>query len=566
VLTVFPRYAASFGTMDRAFGIAGVKAFMPPQGILVVASYLPEEWCVRVVDENVRPVTDDDLSWAEVVMVTGMHVQRESITALLRRAHAAGDLTVLGGPSVSASPEWYPGAHIIHIGELGDATDDLIARLSAGVTAPLAQERYETCERLPLQAFPVPAYERISITDYLLGSVQYSSGCPYRCEFCDIPELYGKKARMKRPGQLLAELDSMLAGGNPGAVYFVDDNFIANPRAATALLEALISWQRERGYPLEFACEATLNVTGRPKILELMRQARVTTMFCGIKTPEPEALRRMGKTQNLRSPILDAVETLNSYGIEVVSGIILGLDTDTLETYERVLSFIEESAIPMCTVNLLQALPRTPLYRRLEAAGRLLPEGGAGTNVKFLLPEETVLAGWHAVLSAAFSPEALYHRYAKQMSTTYRARMPVPITPARVAPALLARGSVMLMRVLWHVGVRADYRRYFWQLARPALRRGQIQEVIQVATVAHHLIEFAREALRGSAERSFYAPAGRSTSVTPVSPREQSHASAQAQSLWRGRTPSCLSVRAWRQGPTSWLTERVSNIGSKSRR
>ncbi len=140
--------------MDRAFGIAGVKAFMPPQGILVVASYLPEEWCVRVVDENVRPVTDDDLSWAEVVMVTGMHVQRESITALLRRAHAAGDLTVLGGPSVSASPEWYPGAHIIHIGELGDATDDLIARLSAGVTAPLAQERYETCERLPLQAFP----------------------------------------------------------------------------------------------------------------------------------------------------------------------------------------------------------------------------------------------------------------------------------------------------------------------------------------------------------------------------------------------------------------------------
>jgi len=150
----FPVDAASFGTMDRAFGIAGVKAFMPPQGILVVASYLPEEWCVRVVDENVRPVTDDDLSWAEVVMVTGMHVQRESITALLRRAHAAGDLTVLGGPSVSASPEWYPGAHIIHIGELGDATDDLIARLSAGVTAPLAQERYETCERLPLQAFP----------------------------------------------------------------------------------------------------------------------------------------------------------------------------------------------------------------------------------------------------------------------------------------------------------------------------------------------------------------------------------------------------------------------------
>lgn len=509
VLAVFPRFAPSFGTMQHAFTIAGVKAFMPPQGLLVVAAYLPDDWEVRLVDENVRAVTDADLGWADVVMVTGMHVQRDNIRDLLHRAHQASTLSVLGGPSVSASPEWYPEADLVHIGELGDGTDALIARLATSVAIPPAQERYQTGERLALEEFPLPAYHHIDVTDYLLGSVQWSSGCPYRCEFCDIPELYGRKARLKSPGQVLAELDAMLERGNPGAVYFVDDNFIASPVAATRLLEALVDWQQRRGYPLEFACEATLNVTSRPQILDLMRKARFTTMFCGIETPEAEALQQMGKTQNLRHPILEAVETLNRYGIEVVSGIILGLDTDTPESYEHVLTFIEQSAIPMCTVNLLQALPRTPLHRRLEAAGRLLPDGEGATNVRFLLSQETVLGGWQSVVARAFAPEALYRRYQRQMATTYPARLTPPMTRARMDPAMLRRGAVMLGRVFWHVGVRADYRRHFWALAGPALRRGQVQEVIQVATVAHHLIEFAREVLAGTAERSFYAPAGR---------------------------------------------------------
>lgn len=511
VLAVFPRYAPSFGTMQHAFSLAGVKAFMPPQGLLVIASYLPEHWQVRVVDENVRPVDNADLAWCDVVMVTGMHVQRQAIRAVLRRARQAGVVSVLGGPSVSALPEWYPEADLVHLGELGDATDALVARLEASVDRPAGQERYETVERLPLDCFPLPAYGRIRLTDYLLASVQYSSGCPYRCEFCDIPELYGKKARMKRPEQVVAELDAMLAGGNPGAAYFVDDNFVANPQATIALLEALVVWQKERGFPVEFACEASVNITKRPRILELMREARFTTLFCGIETPEVEALRQMGKTQNLRSPILESVEILNSYGMEVVSGIILGLDTDTPETYANVLEFIETSHIPMCTVNLLQALPRTPLHRRLEAAGRLLADGEEGpTNVDFLLPTEVVVKGWRTVLAEAFSPEAVYGRYGHQMQTTYRARTSPPLTRARLDPAMLKRGAVMLARVLWQVGVRSEERRQFWRLALPALRRGQVQEVIQVATVAHHLIAFTKEALAGMAEHSFYAPMARS--------------------------------------------------------
>lgn len=525
VLSVFPRYSPSFGTLDHAFGLVGVKAFMPPQGLLVITAYLPDSWEVRFLDENVRELTEADLRWAEVVLLSGMHVQRDRIHTLVARAKAAGCLTVLGGPSVSASPEWYPDLDLLHIGELGDATDELIARLAASVSPPATQEVYTTLERLPLDRFPIPAYDQLNMRDYLSGSIQFSSGCPFRCEFCDIPELYGRNPRLKSPEQVVAELDAMLARGNPGSVYFVDDNFIGNPHATGPLLEALVAWQESRGFPLELACEASLNITKRPGLLELMRQARFTTVFCGIETPETTALERMGKTQNLRSPILESIDVLNSYGLEVVSGIILGLDTDTPQTYERVAEFIEASHIPMLTVNLLQALPRTPLWRRLAAEGRLLPDDGErGSNVAFLLPEEQVVNGWRSILQRAFAPEALYARYAYQLRRTYPNRRPVPATRARLDPALLARGFATLGRVIWRVGVTGDYRATFWRMAGPTLRSGRLDELLRVTIVAHHLICFAREALRGERERSFYSPVaptarfGRGTPPAPDRP------------------------------------------------
>ncbi|HET9075719.1 MAG TPA: radical SAM protein [Acidimicrobiales bacterium] len=509
VLAVFPRYAPSFGTMEHAFPIAAVKAFMPPQGLLVLAAYLPSEWEVRIVDENVRALTDPDLAWADVVMVTGMHVQRAGISEILHRARASRTLSVLGGPSVSASPEWYGAADIIHLGEIGDATDALIRRLESDVSPGPVQERFVTRDRLDMDRMPVPAYGAIRMADYFIGSVQASSGCPYHCEFCDIPALYGNRARAKSPEHIVAELDAILRSGNPGAVYFVDDNFTANPKSAVALLEALVEWQAARGFPLQFACEASLDVTKRPRVLELMRQACVTTMFCGIETPETEALQLMGKTQNLRTPLLEAVATINSYGIEVVSGIILGLDSDTPDTYRNVVSFVEAAAIPMCTVNMVQALPRTRLYDRLERSGRLTSDPADPTNVRFLLPRDTVVAGWRSVIDALFSPEALYRRYEHQIRTTYRYRRSIPATRARLAPSLLWRGLRMSAGVLWHVGVRADYRRVFWQFVRRVHRQASIEDLLQAATVAHHLIRFAREAVAGRTEHSFYAPAGR---------------------------------------------------------
>ena len=380
VLCVFPSYVPAFGTFQHAYKLMyGVKAFMPPQGLLLIAAYMPEGWPVRFVDENIKPATDADFAWADVVLVTGMHIQVEQIRDIQRRARAAGKVTVLGGPSVSASPEMYPDYDYLHVGELGDATDAIIARLDDERRAARARRWCsQTKERLPLTDFPIPAYDRIPFGRYLLGTMQFSSGCPYLCEFCDIPGLYGRQPRMKTPQQIVAELDFIFSQPNPPTtIYFVDDNFIGNRKAAKEMLPHLVEWQKRHGYPVMFACEATLNIAKQTDILELMKEANFVGMFVGIETPEADALDAMRKGHNNAVPMLESIRTLNNYGIEITSGIILGLDTDTPDTEQRLKDFIELSNIPMLTINLLQALPKTPLWDRLKRADRLSEDDGA---------------------------------------------------------------------------------------------------------------------------------------------------------------------------------------------
>jgi hopanoid C-2 methylase len=507
ILCVSPRYAPSFGTFQYSYRFFGrrVSAFMPPQGLLVVAGYLPESWEVRFVDENAAPAGPDDFRWADAVFVSGMHVQRPYIQDVIARAHAMGKPVVLGGPSVSGCPEFYPEADLLHVGELGDATDRAIAWIDHHGGRPPHQLRFETVERVPLAQFPTPAYHLISIRRYFIANIQFSSGCPYSCEFCDIPALYGRNPRLKTPAQVLAELDQIAAGGAT-AVYFVDDNFIANPKAALELLPHLVEWQKRNRYPVRFACEATLNIAKNERVLALMRDAGFVTVFCGIETPEPKALRFMSKDQNLRMPILEAVSRINAYGLEVVSGIIVGLDTDTLETADHIIEFIRASQIPVLTINILYALPKTPLWRRLEAEGRLLPDGDRESNVAFNLPYETVMEIWLRCITAAYDPAAVYERFAYNMTNTYANRPSYPHSPQRASWRNTLLGFGILARLFWGVGIRGDYRRSFWRFAGPALRRGKIEELIQTAVVSHHLIEFTRQCVRGTRESSFYAP------------------------------------------------------------
>jgi radical SAM superfamily enzyme YgiQ (UPF0313 family) len=490
-----------------------VKAFMPPQGLLLIAAYLPESWPVRFVDENIRKACPADFAWADVVLVSGMHVQAPHIRDIVRRAKAAGKPTVLGGPSVSAAPEMYPEVDYLHLGELGDATDRLIAALDRSVAPPAAQVRFQTTDRLPMSDFPVPAYGLVPLARYLMGTLQFSSGCPYLCEFCDIPSLYGRLPRLKSPAQVLAELDAIVARrAHPYTIYFVDDNFIANRKAAREMLPYLVEWQKRRGYPVQFACEATLNIAKQHATLELMRQARFVTIFVGIESPELAALHRMRKEHNASLPMLEAIETLNRYGLEVVAGIILGLDTDTAETENRLIEFIERSQIPVLTMNLLQALPKTPLWERLERVGRIAEDPQLESNVRFLRPYEEVVESWRRCIAYAYDPERLFARMRHQLGATYSHRLTPPARGQITAHKLLS-GLVLAANLAVRMGLLADYRAAFRRAAAHALEQNQLDSMFSIGFVGRHLIEFSREALRGTQNASFYSARERNPAV-----------------------------------------------------
>jgi radical SAM superfamily enzyme YgiQ (UPF0313 family) len=511
VLCVFPHYTPAFGTFNHAYRLMkGVRAFMPPQGLLLIAAYMPQAWPVRFIDENIARATAADFEWADIVAISGMHVQAAQIHDIAARAHAAGKVVLLGGPSASASPEMYPDIDYLHIGEIGDATDRLIARLDESIARPCAPMRFETKDRLALADFPIPAYDLIPLKNYLMLTLQFSSGCPYLCEFCDIPNLYGRQPRYKTSAQITAELDAMRKQkGHPPVVYFVDDNFIGNRKATKDMLPHLVAWQKERGYPLQFACEATLNIAKQREILELMRAASFLGLFVGIETPEADALKAMRKSQNVAVPMLESIRTLNAYGLEVTSGIILGLDTDSDDTESRLKDFIDASQIPMLTINLLQALPKTPLWDRLERAERIDEDPTRESNVRFLRPYDEVVSMWRRSIAYANDPERLFSRFAHQVDATYVNRMIAPAS-GKLNWANLSGALVLAWRIALHVGILSDYRKPFWRAARHALRRGQIDGVLGMGFIAHHLIQFTREALRGEQNASYYSTKKRS--------------------------------------------------------
>jgi radical SAM superfamily enzyme YgiQ (UPF0313 family) len=519
ILCVFPKYTPAFGTFQHAYKLMyRVKAFMPPQGLLLIAAYMPENWPVRFVDENIAFATAADFAWAEVVLVTGMHIQAEQIRDIRRRAHAAGKVAVLGGPSVSASPEMYPDYDYLHIGEMGDATDQIIRALDASVLRPPLQVVAKTQDRLPLTKFPIPAYEKVPFGRYLLGTLQFSSGCPYTCEFCDIPGLYGRQPRMKTPEQIVAELDYIFSQPNPPTtLYFVDDNFIGNRKAAKEMLPHLVKWQKRNSYPVMFACEATLNVAKQTEILELMREANFTGMFVGIETPEADALNAIKKGHNNAVPMMESIRTLNSYGLEITSGIILGLDSETADTEQRLKDFIDLSNIPMLTINLLQALPKTPLWDRLKRDGRLLDDDARESNVVFLRPHDEVVGMWRRVVAYANDPERLFARFRHQVEATYVNRI---VTPAKgkLTWSNLRGGAVLAWRVLLHICLLSDFRKPFWRTAKHALRNGQVDGMFGAAFMGYHLIQFTREALRGDQNASYYSAKKRTEPMAAAKP------------------------------------------------
>ena len=515
ILLIYPRFTKSH-LLNYEFMVPfypGKRGVMPPTGLLLIAGLFESDgWEVRIHDENIAPLTPEVLAFAPLVGLSGMHQQRARLSELIDECNQAGKLTVLGGSSANICPEYYPRADVVHIGEIGDGTQAMLAFLRAScdegsaVRKPAAQQVFTTKDKIALDDQPMPALHLIDVNSYLLVPIQFSIGCPFTCEFCDIPMIYGRVARLKSPSRVIRELEALYVYGFIGSVMFVDDNLIANRKALRPLLSEIIEWQKARGYPFSFSAEASINLSRDSETLELLREARFTHMLVGIESPDPEVLVQISKKQNVMDPIRESLQKITDHGIEIIAAIIFGFDADTLETGKKVSRFIDESHPPIIHFNMLAALPKTPLWDRMQREGRLIADdddlemdnllGCLNSNVRMKLPNEQVKRMLITAMRDAYSAEKVYDRYLWNLRNTYshqRAGRPPSSTWAHIKYMLPF--SLKALRNVFRVGFTAEYRKLFWRFVWEALRlrlRGKLPSILdalfKVIPTAHHLI------------------------------------------------------------------------------
>jgi radical SAM superfamily enzyme YgiQ (UPF0313 family) len=466
-LLIYPRFPDTYWSFKYALSFTGKRAAQPPLGLMTVAALLPGSWRKRLIDTNVERLKDADLAWADVAMVSGMHVQQEHLTSIVERCRARGLRTVVGGPIASSVPAAALKADHVVIGE----AEGLIAALAHDLEAGEALPVYEAAEKPAMERSPLPDLSLIKMNRYSTMTVQYSRGCPFNCEFCDIIEIYGRQPRTKAVTQVLAELDQLQRAGWRDAVFVVDDNFIGNKKRAKNLLTAMAEWGQLHGYPFRFITEASLNLADDPELLQLMKDAGFSTVFLGIETPDECSLIANHKLQNTRRDLLESVKRIQQYGIEVMGGFILGFDTDREDVFDRMVEFIQTSAIPVAMVGLLQALPGTQLFRRLWREDRIVDAGdGNNTDCKLnFLPRmdaARLVEGYRSVLRQIYSCDAYYERvklFLNRCHPTSRQRLSYANLRAMVSSVvrqgLLGKGRLSYWKFVLTAATR--YRRSF---------------------------------------------------------------------------------------------------------
>ena len=385
VLLIYPRFPKTFWSSEGALALIGRKALMPPLGLLTIAALLPRNWDLTLVDRNVRDVTDDEWQRAELVMVSAMIAQRPDFHAQVAEAKRRGKTVVVGGPYPTALPKEAEatGADYLVLDE-GELTVPLFVeaitreRPDDGADGPRVF-RAPHDEKPDMTTSPVPRFDLLDLGAYDTMSVQFSRGCPFVCEFCDIITLYGRRPRTKAPAQVLAELDWLYAMGWRGNVFVVDDNFIGHKRDAKALLVEVERWQIVHGYGFSFTTEASIDLANEPDLLDLMARCRFGSVFIGIESPDVASLTLTKKFQNTRKPMLESVNRITRSGLRVMAGFILGFDGEQPGAGRRIVEFVERAGISTAAVTLLQALPNTGLWHRLKAEGRLVDPTGEAT-------------------------------------------------------------------------------------------------------------------------------------------------------------------------------------------
>jgi radical SAM superfamily enzyme YgiQ (UPF0313 family) len=427
-LLVYPEWPDTYWSFRHALPFQGKRSAYPPLGLLTIAALLPAHWAQRLVDTNVRALTDSDLAWADVALVSGMLVQKEHLLVILARCRARGLRTVVGGPIASGFGELHCYADHVVIGE----AEDLIAPLAEDLERGTAKPQYRAAEMPPLERSPMPDLSLINPGHYSSMAIQYSRGCPFNCEFCDIIEIYGRKPRTKSVAQVITELEQLYRRKWRGSVFLVDDNFIGNKKNVKQLLLALAEWNDRHRRPFTFFTEASVNLADDPELLALMKDAGFIRVFLGIETPVEACLKEAQKLQNTQRSLLDSVLRIQQHGIEVMAGFIVGFDNDPDDVFDRQVEFIQESAIPIAMVGLLQALPGTQLYRRLGQEGRLVSDANGNNidcNLSYIptMPAQRLLDGYRSILKRIYAPDAYYERvrrFLDRYHPTSRVRRP----------------------------------------------------------------------------------------------------------------------------------------------
>ncbi|HPF39209.1 MAG TPA: radical SAM protein [Phycisphaerae bacterium] len=461
ILLVSPQTPHTFWSFSHVMPFISKKAAFPPLGLVTVAAMLPRAWSLRLVDLNVESLTDAQIEWADYVFVTGMIIHEASVRQVIHRCRSKGKTIIGGGPLFTTGHERFQEVDHFVLGEAECVVDELVRDLENGTLKP----QYASSEKPDLTATPIPRWDLLDMRQYARMSVQFSRGCPFNCDFCDIIVMYGRVPRSKPPAQMIAELEALKAAGWDGSVFIVDDNFIGHRARAKALLRALIDWRRRRRIKWTFLTEVSLNIVDDPELLSLMAEAGFTSVFVGIESPEEESLAECSKTQNRRRDLVEAVRTIQKSGMEVMGGFIVGFDNDKPGIFDQQLKFIREAGVVTAMVGLLTALPETGLFKRLRAEGRILANS-TGNNLDAVLNyiptmnRQTLIDGYRRLVQQLYTPKEYYARILIFLRN-YK--------PSGPAVRLRWQEIRAFVRSMWVMGVASRGRRQYWKFMAQAL-------------------------------------------------------------------------------------------------
>lgn len=502
VLMIYPKFVPnSFWNYTEACELVGAKYPAAPLGLITVAAMLPKHWEVRLVNRNTESLSDADLDWADLVMTGGMLNQQPDAVYLIDLAHLHGKPVCVGGPDVTSSPHLYADADFQVLGEAESIIGDFIAAWDGGARKGIfVAEKFKA----DVTQSPMPRFDLLKFEHYLFIGVQYSRGCPFTCEFCDIIELYGRVPRTKTNDQILAELQALYDHGYRGHVDFVDDNFIGNKKNLRTLLPRLKEWLEARDYPLEFSTEASINIADDDELLQAMKDANFFAIFVGIESPDPETLVQMKKKQNTRRNIAECIHKIYGYGMFVTAGFIVGFDNEKASMGQAMADFIDEASIPVCMIGLLYALPGTQLTRRLAKEGRLheghdlmnIEQAGdqctLGCNFDTLRPLRDILADYKAVLGQVYSPTAYAGRLSRLAAMLDRSDRRRDLPDGDVRKRLGGIDSVhQIMRAVPEV--REPFWRTFVEVAKT--NPGALRYIVMLMALYIHLGPFSRRVI-----------------------------------------------------------------------